>query len=167
MPPDTPRLSFSTWAAEDWPEFHSISSDPEVVHFITGGVPYPEDRSREFAERQARHFAAHGYCMWKLTHRGDGPFAGFCGIQPIAIDGANDVEIGWWLARRYWGQGLATEAARAVMEEGFTRFGLKRIIAIANPENRASIHIMEKLAMRYERLTAHRGVPVVLWAIEA
>jgi RimJ/RimL family protein N-acetyltransferase len=167
MPPDTPRLRFSTWAAEDWPEFHSISTDPEVVRYIDKGLTYSEDRSREFAARQARQFATFGFCNWKLLHKGDGVFAGFCGLQPIKIDGGDDIEIGWWLARRYWGQGLATEAARVVLEEGMSTFGMKRVIAIANPANRASIHIMEKLGMRYERLATYREMPVVLWAIEA
>ena len=52
---------------------------------------------------------------------------GFCGLQPL--DGTAETEIGWWLAQAWWGKGLATEAARAALRDGFERAGLKRIVA--------------------------------------
>jgi hypothetical protein len=79
---------------------------------------------------------------------------GFCGFW----DGfAPDVEIGWRLRPEYWGQGLATEAAKAVMEYGFRRWGFPRLISVAQPKNRASIRIMEKLGMEFERTSLHEG----------
>jgi ribosomal-protein-alanine N-acetyltransferase len=89
---------------------------------------------------------------------------GFCGLQPL--DGTTETEIGWWLARAWWGQGLATEAARTALQDGFARAGLERIVAVALPANRASIHVMEKLEMRYEREMIHRGFDVVLYATD-
>ena len=88
---------------------------------------------------------------------------GFCGLQPL--DGTPETEIGWWLARACWGQGLATEAARAALQHGFERAGLARIVAVALAANRASIHVMEKLGMKYEREMIHRGFQVVLYAV--
>ena len=85
-------------------------------------------------------------------------------MQPL--DGTAETEIGWWLAQAWWGQGLATEAARAGLRDGFERAGLKRIVAVALPANRASIHVMEKLGMRYEREMIHRGFDVVLYATD-
>jgi RimJ/RimL family protein N-acetyltransferase len=76
------------------------------------------------------------------------------------------IEIGCWLARDYWGRGLATEAARVVMRDGFERVGLGRIVAIAQPANRASIRIMHKLEMRCEGMCSLRGIPVVMYARE-
>jgi len=89
---------------------------------------------------------------------------GFCGLQPLPE--TDEIEIGWWLARAWWGRGLATEAARAALHEGFTRAGLDRIVAIAQPANTASIRIMEKLGMRFERMTESRGVPVAMYACD-
>ena len=89
---------------------------------------------------------------------------GFCGLQPLAE--TPEIEIGWWLARDRWNQGLATEAAREALRDGFERAHLERVVAVAMPANRASIHIMEKLRMRFERETTHRGFAVVLYAVE-
>ena len=75
------------------------------------------------------------------------------------------MEIGWWLAKAYWGRGLATEAARAVLRFGFESVGLTRIVAIAQPANRPSVHIMEKLGMSFERGLIRSGVHVVLYSI--
>jgi ribosomal-protein-alanine N-acetyltransferase len=88
---------------------------------------------------------------------------GFCGLQPL--DATTEIEIGWWLARAWWGKGLATEAAREALRDGFQRARLERIVSIAMRENVASTHIMEKLGMKYERESTHRGVPVVLYSV--
>jgi len=89
---------------------------------------------------------------------------GFCGLQPL--DDTPETEIGWWLARDRWNQGLATEAAREALRDGFERVGLKKIVSVAMPENLASIHIMEKLGMHLERKTTRRGFAVVVYALE-
>jgi RimJ/RimL family protein N-acetyltransferase len=74
------------------------------------------------------------------------------------------VEIGWRLRPDYWGQGLATEAATAVMEYGFRRWGFPRLISVAQPENKASLRIMEKLGMEFERRFQHEGTEVVCYS---
>jgi ribosomal-protein-alanine N-acetyltransferase len=101
--------------------------------------------------------------MWRLSV-GSGEVIGFCGIQPLEETG--DIEIGWWLAKQYWGRGLASEAAACALADAFERVGLRRVVAIAVEENRASTRIMEKLGMRYEKRIEHRGVEVVLYAVE-
>lgn len=159
---ETERVKLDCWGAEDWRAFYPIASDPEVMRYITGGVAWSEAQTEEFVARQMRHFSTRGYCLWKMSLKSDGGIAGFCGIQPL--DSTEEIEIGWWLARRHWGAGIATEAAREVMRDGFERVGLERIVAIARAENAASLRVMEKIGMRYEREHVHRGVPVVMWA---
>jgi RimJ/RimL family protein N-acetyltransferase len=159
----TERLHLLPWRAEDWLQLRPIATDPEVVRYISSGVPWSDERIREFVERQVAGFAARGYCFWRLQHKADGEVIGFCGLQPL--EGTSEIEIGWWLARTRWGQGFATEAAREALRDAFERVALERVVAIAQAENRASTHIMEKLGMRYERDTTHRGVDVVLYAI--
>lgn len=157
------RVILLPWQSEDWLAFKPIAIDPLVVKYISNGVPWPDSKIIAFVERQRSHFVEAGYCLWKLLVKGESGVAGFCGLQPL--DDLEGVEIGWWLAPAYWRQGLATEAAREVMNGGFTRCGLNRIVAIAQRENRASIRIMEKLGMRYERDALHHKIPVVLYAI--
>ncbi len=160
---ETPRLRLLPWQTEDWLQLRPIAKDPEVVRYISGGEPWPDERIREFVARQVAGFAARGFCFWRLQDKADGEIIGFCGLQPL--DGTLEIEIGWWLVRSRWGQGLATEAAREALRHAFERAALERIVAIAQPTNRASIHIMEKLGMHYERETTHRGIGVVLYAI--
>jgi len=160
----TKRLRLQPWREEDWLQLKPIAQDPEVVRYISNGQPWPEDRIRGFVARQITSYDARGFCFWRLLPKGSDEAIGFCGLQEL--EGTSEIEIGWWLARAWWGQGLATEAAREALRDAFTRIRLKRVVSIAQPENRASIHIMEKLGMRYERDTTHRGIPVVLYAIE-
>lgn len=161
---ETERVVLLPWESEDCSGFRAIATDPRVMHYISEGIPWPESRIAEFVERQRIHFGKLGYCLWKLLVKGSPEISGFCGIQPL--DDLPGVEIGWWLAAHLWGQGLATEAARSVIADGFGRCGLSRIVAIARRENRASTRIMEKLGMRYERDVLHHGIEVVLYTIE-
>jgi ribosomal-protein-alanine N-acetyltransferase len=134
------------------------------MRYIGDGTPWPEQRSRQFVERQIELHRERGFCLWKLLPREGGGLIGFCGLQPLP--GTPDIEIGWWLARVWWGRGLATEAARTALDDGFSRVSLGRIVAIAQPANSASIRVMLKLGMRYERMTEPYGIPVVLYSIE-
>lgn len=165
---ESERLLLTPWEQEDWQPFHAhLASDPRVMRYITGGVPWTEEQAREFVTRQQRHYLSLGYCMWKLTlkaEKAECSLAGFCGIQPIVIEGEQSVEIGWWLAERLWGQGLATEAARAALADAYGRCALERIIAFAVPENLASRNVMEKIGLTYLRDAVYRGSRVVVYA---
>jgi ribosomal-protein-alanine N-acetyltransferase len=81
---------------------------------------------------------------------------GHCGVQYLAD--SVDIEIGWWLAKDCCGKGLATEAARSVMQYGFDGFPFGRVIAIANPDNTASLNIMKGLGMKFEKLTVGKAL---------
>jgi [ribosomal protein S5]-alanine N-acetyltransferase len=160
---ETARMRLLPWQADDWLLLRPIGRDPQVMRYISDGEPWPDERILEFVGRQVAHFDRLGYCLWKLLLKETSEMIGFCGLQPL--DGTEETEIGWWLAQAWWGQGLATEAARAALRDGFERAGLKRIVAVALPANRASIHVMEKLGMKYEREMIHRGFDVVLYAV--
>lgn len=160
---ETRRLWLAPWQPDDWRTFRAIASDPKVMRYIGEGKPWPDERTRQFVARQVALFSARQFCLWKLVAKDEGALIGFCGIQPL--EDTSDIEIGWWLARDRWGQGLATEAARAALRDAFERVGLTRVVAVAQPSNRASIRVMEKLGMKYERDAAPRGIPAVLYAI--
>ena len=161
---ESKRLSLQSWEQEDWVNFRPIAQDPRVMRFISGGVPWPDKRIEEFVARQRRYEQKLGFCLWKLLLKGDERIAGYCGLQPL--DDLPGIEIGWWLRPEMWGMELATAAAPAVLAEAFGRLGLDRIVAIAVRENVASLRVMEKLGMNYQRDAAHHGIAVVLYAIE-
>ena len=159
-------MNLCHWEADDWLAFRAIAADPEVMRYIGDGTPWPGERSRQFVDRQIALFDQRGFCLWKLVARlhNEAPSPiGFCGLQPLPE--TEEIEIGWWLARAWWGRGLATEAARAALRDGFERVGLERIVAIAQPANTASIGIMRKLGMGFERMAESRGIAVVLYAL--
>jgi [ribosomal protein S5]-alanine N-acetyltransferase len=166
---ETARTILSPWRPEDWLHFRPIATDPLVMRYIAEGKPWPDERIQSFVARQITNYGSRAFCLWKMTSRDSlGPpkkLMGFCGIQPW-LDTA-EIEIGWWLTQAFWGQGIATECARAAMRDAFERVGLKRVIAVAQPANRASTRIMEKIGMTYERDAAPRGIPVVLYSISS
>ena len=161
---ESTRLLLIPLESADWIAFRPIATDAAVMRYITGGVPWTDEKIIEFVERQRRHYSERGFCLWKMILKADGRLAGFCGLQPL--DDLPGVEIGWWLAQDLWGRGLATEAAQMALADGFERVGLERIVAVAIRENGASLRVMKKLGMKYESDTVRRGFAVVLYAIE-
>ena len=161
---ETERLWLCEWSLADREASRPIFADPDVMRYISGGRPRSDDQIRDFIARQQNHFRSRGFCLWKLLLKPDARFVGFCGLQPLELDGASEVEIGWRLAKDHWGCGLATEAARVALQHAVEYAHLVRVIAIAMPENRASLRVMAKLGMTYERATSKEGFDVVLYA---
>ena len=161
---ETPRLILTTWGENDWHRFKPIATDPRVMRFITGGIPWTDEQIRAFIERNQTTFLERGFCRWKLEEKESGELIGFCGVGFLHWE--LDPEIGWWLAPAYWGRGLATEAARAAFQDATERAHLKRIVSIAHPDNTASIHIMQKLGLQFEKRFEHSGQPLVMYVFE-
>jgi RimJ/RimL family protein N-acetyltransferase len=161
----TERLILETWQSSDWPAFRPIATDAEVMRYITGGHPWTDDQIRSFVDRQVKLYIERGFCRWKLMDPTTGDVIGFCGAGMWREH--PDPEIGWWLARPYWGRGLATEAARAALKDAFERVRLSRIVSIAMPENAASIAVMKKLGLQFDAEFETDGVRLVRYAIES
>jgi len=160
---ETERLRFGTWRKDDWREFQKLATDPLVVRYLGTGEPWPDERVQEFVNRQANNWEKFGICLWKLLPKDSDALIGICGLQHLPE--GPDVEIGWWLGPAYWGQGLATEAARHALAYGFEVSHLERIVAIAQAANLDSLRVMDKIGMRFEREAVHKGIRVVLYAI--
>jgi RimJ/RimL family protein N-acetyltransferase len=158
----TERLLLEPWQNSDWAAFRPIAEDAEVMRYITGGVPWSEEQIRGFVDRQVQLYMERRFCRWKATDISSGELAGFCGVG--FWRDRLDPEIGWWLARRYWGRGLATEAARCALRDAFERVRLPRVISVAMVENAASRRIMEKLGLQFQREFQNEGVRLVEYA---
>jgi ribosomal-protein-alanine N-acetyltransferase len=160
---ETERLILDTWEITDWKSFRPVATDPEVMRYITGGIPWSDEQIQSFVERQIRCYSERGFCRWRLLDKASGQMIGFCGVG--FWKDAGDPEIGWWLARPWWRRGLAAEAARAALQDAFDRVGLERIISVAMPENIASTRVMEKLGLVRECEFESDGVKLVRYAI--
>lgn len=161
IPLETERLMFRDWNATDLEPFHSICTDPSVMQFVGDGVPWSLDRTEQFIASAREMSQTLGFCQWPVIDKERSAVIGFCGFVP-ASDGA---EIGWRLAKKYWGQGLATEAARTVLKHGFELLGFQRIIATVQSANRASLRVVEKLGMTPESRSHRNGRDTILLSI--
>jgi len=122
--------------------------------------PWSDERTQEFINKHIEFTNSRGWAGWPVVHRKDNVLVGFFGFGDEIPP---DVQIGWRFLPEYWGRGLATEAAAAMMQYGFDMFGFDRLIAVAHPANRRSIRMMEKLGMTFEKLLAYKGVEVVCY----
>jgi RimJ/RimL family protein N-acetyltransferase len=122
----------------------------------------PEE-SISMIDRIEAHFNAHDFGLYAVEARHERTFIGFIGLNIPNFDAPFTpcVEVGWRLAAEYWGQGLATEGARAVAEYGFQRLGLGEIVAFTVPANTKSRRVMEKLGMKHDSAGDfdHPGLP--------
>lgn len=160
----TLRLSLRPWTPGDWQHLTPLVADPAAMRHITGGEAWSDAQTQAFVGRQRALHASRGFCFWKLHDRASGAFVGCCGLQPLRY--RDDIEVGWWLARAWWGQGLATEAARAALADGFTRLDLGRVVALTRPANTRSRAVMERLGMIYDRMLHYEGVNAVCYRLD-
>ncbi len=159
---ETERLLLCTWEPEDWRAFLRLTTDPQVMRYIHTAALWSEEQTRAFVAQQIAYQQQLGFCMWEMARKPGGELIGMCGLKPLGS--TPEIEIGWWLLPEYWGNGLATEAAAAALRYGFEQARLERIVAVAQPENAASVRVMEKIGMQYAEHTMHKGIAVVKYA---
>ena len=140
----TQRLMLRPWWDDDFNRAAGLLADPELF-----SPPYDRAGSDAFIARAIVHFGRHGFGLWAVEAPGVSPLIGITGLQTVPDKSplAPAVEIRWWLARKHWGHGYATEAARTTIADGFSRCGLRMIIARASPGDLRSRAIMERLGM--------------------
>jgi RimJ/RimL family protein N-acetyltransferase len=146
----TERLRLRRWRPSDRDGFAALNADPVVMeHFLS-----TQDRAHSdaFADRIDAHFAGHGWGLWAVELVDTGEFAGFTGLWIPGFEAhfTPAVEIGWRLARAHWGRGVATEAARAAVADGFERLGLDGIVSFTSTGNARSRRVMEKAGLRHD-----------------
>jgi RimJ/RimL family protein N-acetyltransferase len=111
-----------------------------------------EQESNSLVERIEAHFQQHGFGLYAVETRADGRFIGYVGLSVPTFQAAFTpcVEIGWRLSREYWGQGLATEAAREVVRYTFEELSLPDLVSFTVPANGRSLGVMKKIGMTYD-----------------
>lgn len=156
---ETSRLRLRPWRDEDFAPFAALNADAQVMaHF-----PATLDRAESdvLAARCQSLIEAQGWGFWATEIKASGDFIGFVGLhRPIAeLPFSPCVEIGWRLARPFWGQGYASEAARAALSFAFNDLALAEVVAFTSLENRRSQAVMERLGMRRAENFEHPALP--------
>lgn len=146
----TERLLLRRWREADRLPFQRLNADPRVMEFMPGLLS-PE-ASDELIGRIKAHFEQHGFGPFAAEFREDGAFLGYIGLYVPTFDAAfmPAVEIAWRLGADYWGRGLATEGARAVVRHAFAELELASLVSFTVPENLRSRRVMEKLGMVHD-----------------
>lgn len=161
---ETDRLILRPTTLEDADFDFATTSDPEVSRFI-GGVrtlDWHHNRIKGIIEHQR----VHNFSRWSVVLKATGDRIGRCGPMYREIEGVQEVELGYAYPREYWGQGYATEAARAALDRCRRLALQRRIVAIIDPQNHASIRVAEKIGMSFERMIVWEGQPTKLFAVE-
>lgn len=161
---ETERLRLCPFTLNDVDAYYMmIRSDPDVMRYLPGGEPRP----REDAERVIRYFIAQWeaqpFSGFAVIHKQDNALIGQCGLA--FIPDTEIVELFYALGKPYWGQGLAPEAARAVLRFGFEQCALERIVAVFVPENTGSERVMIKLGMVHEGMMPAYNTELPCYAI--
>ncbi len=145
---NTDRLILRRWLPADLEPFAQLNADPEVMRFFPRLLTPVEVDA--LIGRIENHFDRHGFGFWAVELKRTGELIGFIGlnIPTFSAEFMPTVEIGWRLARRFWGQGYATEGAIAALQFGFEDLNLPEIVAFTAQINWRSIAVMERLAMQ-------------------
>ena len=159
---ETKRLKLIPLSDEHLAGLTAINSDPEVMAYIGIGTPMSEAESQAMIDRVKPRWASHGFSWWGVCRKDDNLMIGAATLQPLATQTGAVPEIGWRLRRDCWGKGYATEAAERIVLFA-KELGIPEVVAVANPENIASIAVMKRLGMRYRGIETHYNVPCVVY----
>lgn len=158
----TERLALRPIQPDDALAFEAFYGDADVMSIRKYGV-LDAKAARGQVEEMLRHWETHGFGMWVVTDIDSAEFAGECGLR--WLEDATDVELSYGLYPRFRGRGLATEAARAVMDYGIESLALERIVALSRGDNSASHRVLEKLGMTLEWRRASQPHGLVKYAL--
>lgn len=142
----TERLEFRRWGADDLGRARALWGSPEVARLISAGGRFSEEEVAARLEAERASQAEAGLQYWPLFLRADGRFVGCCGLRPYREDLP---ELGFHLLAEFWGQGLAREAAEAVIAYAFGELGVAALFAGHHPENQASRRLLSRLGFVY------------------
>lgn len=122
------RLRLRPWRADERDAFAALNAEPQMARYLS---PFSREKSDAMLERIVAHFAQHGWGYWAIEERRGGAPIGSCGIMHVSFEAffAPAVEISWRLSSKFQGQGLAKEAAQAVLDFAFRSLRLDRVVA--------------------------------------
>jgi ribosomal-protein-alanine N-acetyltransferase len=181
---ETERLILRRLTMDDLGPLAKVYADPQVRRYFPEGTLTFEETKEELEWIIDVYYARYGYGLWATIYKETGGFIGRCGLLPWksieAHDGVEvltnagdgpdgaagiEVEVAYLLAEEYWGRGLGTEAAQAIVDYAFERLQMTRVICLFDPENQASRKVAEKVGLTFARIVEIDGDQVPLHSI--
>jgi len=164
---ETKRLTLRHQALSDLDDLWALYCDPEITKYIPDAPRTREEARQELEWHMNGHPQNPDLGLWATVHKVSGNFIGRCGLLPWTIEGRQEVEVAYTIARSYWGQGLATEAARAILNYGFEKLHLTRMVSLIEPGNIVSQRVAEKIGMSFEkRVDEGEFTPFFIYSIK-
>jgi RimJ/RimL family protein N-acetyltransferase len=154
---ETARLLLRMFHRDDLDDLADMLADADVMRYVAKGLPITREESEIALDSIIHHWKEHSFGRWVVIDKQTQAFAGYGGLRSMM----GTPEVVYHLAKAYWGRGLATEIARASLRFGFDEYPCDRIIAIAKPENAASLRVMQKAGMQYEMHTSYYNMDVI------
>ena len=148
---ETKRLLLRRLLIEDLDALFAFYSDPDVVRYIPDAPRTYEETREELEWFRNGHPKFPGLGLWATIYKETKQFIGRCGLLPWTIDEQQEVEVAFALSKAYWGQGVATEVARSLVQYGFEHLQLSRLICLIDHDNQASINVATKIGMTLEK----------------
>lgn len=163
---ETQRLVLRHQLLTDLDNLWSLYCDPQITRYIPDAPRTREETRQELEWHMNGHPRNPDLGLWATVHKETGKFIGRCGLLPWEIEGRQEVEVAYTIARPYWGQGLATEAAQAILRYGFEKLNLERLVSLIEPENIASQKVAEKIGMSFgKRVDDGKYTPFYIFSI--
>lgn len=154
---ETPRLILRKLHLGDLDALAALYADKEIRQYFPDGTDGTLTRAETQEEIEwiiEKYYAVYGYGLWATIHKATGDFIGRCGLIPWHLEDEPDrlqVEVAYLLDKRYWRQGLGTEAARAIRDYAFEHLKLERLICMVDPQNTASQKVAQGVGFTFER----------------
>jgi [ribosomal protein S5]-alanine N-acetyltransferase len=149
---ETPRLLLREFRHEDVTGMFELNSDPRVMYYLGEKLHVTPEQSLEQIEYVRQQYADHGIGRWTAIEKASGEYIGWCGLKFITEPENNRThfhDVGYRLIPRFWGNGYATESAKAALEYGFGTLQLQEIIGMCNEKNLASRRTLEKCGLTF------------------
>ncbi len=159
----TERLTAERLRPAHYADLLRMHQDP-VQMAMLGGVR-DEAQTRDYLEKNLAHWEAYGYGAWILRDRASAQVVGRAILRHLTLDGADEVEVGYSLDPGFWGRGLATEIAAAILSYAREDVKLGTVVALTTPRNDRSRRVLAKIGMAWERDLLHADVPHVLYRV--
>ncbi len=153
---ETHRLLLRELTFDDLPGLAAMLADPAVMRYSIGGV-LSEAETRHFIEWSRALYGGEGIGPWAVVDKETRALAGFCGLSPTIVNEKAEVHVGYRFARSFWGRGVATEAVTSVLAHAFGYRRLTGVVALIEPDHRASQRVVEKTGFHVSGLAQYHG----------
>ncbi|WP_298903441.1 GNAT family N-acetyltransferase [uncultured Psychroserpens sp.] len=150
---ETERLLLREITLDDKEALFKLHSNPEVQKYTGEPVVKSIEAMTKAIEKRIINYKKYGFGRWATILKNGNQFVGWSGLAYLPE--FDEIDLGYRFLPEYWGLGIATEASHAILNYGFDRLKLKKIIAIAEKENKASIRVMEKVGMKFDKFAPY------------